>query len=98
MLEQEAHWQGEQLILKVYIQPKANHDEICGWHEKGLKVRISAPPVDGAANKQLLKFMAKQFKVAPSQITLLKGKTSRCKTLAIFKPALIPELIAKTLP
>lgn len=86
-------WRDATLILQVYVQPRASRDEITGWHERGLKIRIKAPPVDGVANKQLMKFLAKQFNVPASKISLLKGETGRQKTLAIEKPMSIPDWI-----
>lgn len=89
----QAHvrWRDETLILQVYVQPRASRDEVTGWHKRGLKIRLKAPPVDGEANKQLMKFLAKLFKVPISKISLLKGETSRQKTLTIEKPAAIPD-------
>lgn len=89
-----ARWRDDTLFLQVYIQPRASRDELAGWHERGLKIRLKAPPVDGAANKQLLKFLARLFKVPASNVSLLKGETSRQKTLAIQKPAFIPGLLS----
>lgn len=92
------HWQDDDLILTVYIQPRASRDEISGWHDKGLKIRLTAPPVDGAANKQLLKFIAKQFKVPASRVRILKGETSRHKTLSIHKPVTLPAVVTSPEP
>jgi len=89
-----ARWQDETLILHVYVQTRASRDELVGWHERGLKVRLKAPPVDGEANKQLMKLLARIFKVPASHVSLLKGETSRQKTLAIQQPACLPELLS----
>lgn len=86
-----AHWRDETLILQVYVQARASRDEMVGWHERGLKIRLQSPPVDGQANTHLVKFLAKLFKVPASKVRLLKGETSRQKTLAIEKPTAIPE-------
>lgn len=92
--EAHAKWQDDSLILQVYIQPRASRDEISGWHARGLKIRLTAPPVDGAANKQLQKFLARLFQVPQSNVKLLKGETSRQKTLAIRQPASLPEALS----
>jgi len=84
-------WQGEDLVLRVRVQPKASRDEICGLQGEALKVRITAPPVDGKANTHLIKFLAKQFGVARSAVTLLSGETGRDKRLRIHAPARLPE-------
>ena len=48
------HWDGENLILSVQVQPKSSRDEIVGPHNDCLKVRITAPPIDGKANAALI--------------------------------------------
>lgn len=85
-------WQGQSLILSIRVQPRASRDEIVGPHgEESLKVRISAPPVDGKANQHLIKFLAKAFGVAKAQVTLLKGAGGREKQLSIKAPARLPD-------
>lgn len=89
-----AVWQeGEDLILKLYIQPKASRDGIVGLHGEELKIAITAPPVDGKANAHLTKFLAKQFKVAKGLIEIEKGELGRHKQVRIHSPQVIPEPI-----
>jgi len=84
-------WQGERLILSVRLQPRASCDEIVGPHgTESLKIRITAPPVDGKANQHLIKYLAKAFGVAKGQVTLLSGTTGRDKRLAIDSPSKLP--------
>ena len=90
-------WEGEQLLLALLIQPKASRDQFQGLHGDELKLAITAPPVDGQANAHLIKFLAKQFKVAKGQVSLLKGELGRHKLLAIDTPRQIPEAIAQLL-
>ena len=71
------------VILRVQVQPRASRDEVMGPHGDGLKIRITAAPVAGAANKHLLKFLAKKLRVARSQISITSGATSRAKSIAI---------------
>lgn len=71
------------VVLKVLVQPRASRDEVVGPHGDGLKIRITAAPVAGAANKQLLKFLAKKLRVAKSQMSIASGATSRAKSVAI---------------
>ena len=71
------------VILRVQVQPRASRDEVVGPHGDGLKIRITAAPVAGAANKHLLKFLAKKLKVARSQMSIASGATSRSKRIAI---------------
>ncbi len=84
-------WQGKDLILRVRIQPRAAKDEIAGLYGDRLKVRITAPPTDGRANEHLRAFLAKQFGVPKTRITLLSGAGSRDKRLRIKNPQRIPE-------
>ncbi|MGL5030922.1 MAG: DUF167 family protein YggU [Aeromonas sp.] len=82
--------QGDELVLHLVIQPKASRDQIIGLHGEELKVAITAPPVDGQANSHLIKFLAKQFKVAKGQVTIVRGELGRHKTVAIDNPKLWP--------
>lgn len=86
-------WQGTDLILALHVQPRASRDEISGLHGERLKVRITAPPVDGAANDHLLAFLAKTFGVAKSQVTLLAGESGREKRVRIEQPRQLPSAI-----
>lgn len=79
------------LILKLYIQPKASKDQIVGLHNNEIKIAITAPPVDGKANSHLMKFLSKQFKVAKSRIHIEKGELGRHKQIRICQPGLIPQ-------
>ncbi len=92
--------QGETLILHCHLQPKAKKDEFCGPFfgqcRESLKIRITAPPVDGKANKHLTKFLAKSFAVKQVDITILSGETSRDKKIAIKNPNQIPETLEIT--
>lgn len=82
------------LAIRLYIQPKASSDQIVGLHGDELKVAITAPPVDGQANAHLIKFIAKQFRVAKSNVTLEKGERGRHKHLHILNPQQIPAVVA----
>lgn len=81
---------GNGLTLKLYIQPKASRDQIVGLHGDELKVAITAPPVDGQANTHLVKFIAKQFRVAKSQVIIEKGELGRHKQIKVINPQQIP--------
>ncbi|GGH89762.1 UPF0235 protein [Pseudomonas fluvialis] len=79
-------------MLDCHLQPKASKDEFAGLHGERLKIRISAPPIDGRANAQLLAFIAKAFGVAKSQVSLDSGDSSRQKRVRIQAPRQLPEL------
>ena len=85
-------WQGDTLLLTLRVQPRASKDEIVGPHgEDALKVRITAPPVDGKANQHLIKFLAKAFGVSKGEVDLLRGESGRDKYFAIKTPRQLPE-------
>lgn len=81
------------LRLRIFLQPKASRDQIVGLHDNELKMAITAPPIDGAANAHLLKFLSKLFKVPKSTIILEKGELQRHKQLFIPSPKQIPPEI-----
>ncbi|QZN94984.1 DUF167 family protein YggU [Symbiopectobacterium purcellii] len=82
------------LVIRLYIQPKASRDQIVGLHGDELKVAITAPPVDGQANAHLVKFLAKQFRVAKGAVNIEKGELGRHKQIRIVNPQHIPTEIA----
>ncbi len=82
--------QGEQVVLDVSVSPNARKTELVGWHDGALRIRLQAPPVDGAANEALCKWLAKSMGLTTRQVTLLRGDTSRRKQLALSCP---PETV-----
>ena len=74
---------GDGVILRLHIQPGAKKTEVAGQHGEALKIRLSAPPVDGKANACLIEFLANQLGVAKSAVELLSGDTSRAKRVSI---------------
>lgn len=70
-------------ILKLYIQPGAKKSEIVGVHGDRLKIRLNAPPVDGKANKELIRFLAKTFDIKKSEIKIIVGLKNRQKDVRI---------------
>jgi hypothetical protein len=70
--------------ITVRLQPRASRDEVLGWNEEGaLRVRVKAPPVDGAANAALIQLLAKQLGTAKSNVSLVSGATARNKIIEI---------------
>jgi len=86
-------WQGTSLTLDLQIQPGAARDEFVGLHGERLKIRISAPPVDGRANRHLIDYLAEVFGVPRARVALLRGETGRAKTVRIDSPAKVPPEI-----
>ncbi len=83
-------WQGTALVLDIRVQPRASRNEIAGVIGEQLKVRLTAPPVDGKANLALLKFLAQCCGVPRGQVTLLSGDAGRNKRVRIDKPRQLP--------
>ena len=69
--------------LSVRIQPRASKNEIIRREGGGLKIRLTAPPVDGAANEALVRFLADTLRVSKSQVEIVSGHTSRDKIIKI---------------
>lgn len=86
---------GQRLILRLHIQPGAKRTEAVGLHGDALKIRLAAPPVEGAANTALLKFLAMTFGVPLSQVTLKHGIKSRRKVVEIWQTMLGPDALFK---
>ncbi|GLS89652.1 UPF0235 protein [Psychromonas marina] len=83
----------DDLLLRLVLQPKASRDAFVGLHGDELKIAITAPPVDGQANKHLIKFLSKQFKVPKSAVIVEKGALNRHKLVRIKNPKKIPDTI-----
>lgn len=90
------HWEGEDLVISVRVQPRAHRDELADALGDELKVRITAPPVEGKANEHLIRFMADSFGVSRSGVTLLAGGQSRSKRLRITAPSRLPAGIVRS--
>jgi len=71
--------QGSNSLLRAKAQPRSSKDEFAEALDNRLKMRITAPPIDGKANQHLIKFLARQFKANKSQIELLAGDATREK-------------------
>lgn len=68
-------------LISIYVQPRAAKNAIAGLHDQALKIRLTAPPVDGAANKMCLQFLAKQLDVPKAALQIESGYSSRRKTV-----------------
>ena len=70
-------------VFKVRVVPRASKSEIVGGLGDALKIRLAAPPVDGAANKELVKLLSKTFGVSKSAVEIVSGKNSKTKRVKI---------------
>ena len=71
----------EGIQFAAAIQPRASRNQILGIHNHSLKIKLTSPPVDGAANQACIKFLAKAFGISPSRVSIVKGETSRNKII-----------------
>ncbi|MEW6459108.1 MAG: DUF167 domain-containing protein [Bacillota bacterium] len=70
-------------VLSVRLQPRASKNEIAGVHSGALRIRITAPPVEGRANEALCYFLADLLEVAPVAVRVLFGRTGRRKAVLV---------------
>lgn len=71
------------VTFTVRVVPRASRSEVIGEHDGALKVRIASPPVDGAANDELIRLFSKKFGVSKSDIEIVSGQTSKNKRIKI---------------
>ena len=69
--------------LTVHVQPRASRSEVVGPHGDALKIRLASPPVDNAANEELVAFIAARLGLPKRQVRVVSGFTSRRKVLEI---------------
>ena len=86
---------GEQLILECTVVPKSSEERIVGRFGDTLKIKLTASPTDGKANKALKKFLAREFHLKTADITIVKGTGSRRKTVCLKGVSKIPTAIAR---
>jgi uncharacterized protein (TIGR00251 family) len=79
----DAREAGGRVRFSVHVQPRASRSELVGVHGSALKIRLSAPPVDGAANEALVIFLAALFAVPRRAVRILAGESSRSKIVEI---------------
>jgi uncharacterized protein (TIGR00251 family) len=89
---------GDRVTLALRVQPRASRDEVAGLYGDRLKLRITAPPVDGAANEHLCRFLARLFGIPASRVRLLQGTNGRDKRVVLEGTGDLPEPIARLLP
>jgi len=86
------------ICLNIYVQPGTSQNRFAGQHLDRLKVKISAKAVDGAANDSLRKFVAHHFEVPKGNVQIIRGLSSREKTLRIIgNPTLLSSIAEELL-
>ena len=78
-------WNGETLVLHIFLQPRASQNEWAGQHNGRIRLRVTAAPVDNQANREYVNFISKSFKTAKTNVKVVQGQTSRFKTVEILK-------------
>lgn len=81
------------IVINVTVVPKSSRDAIVGILGDSVKVAVTAPPVDGKANAYVCKFLAGEFKTAKSNVSIIKGETSKHKTIEIREYRNIPPIL-----
>lgn len=69
--------------ISIYVQPRASKTCVVGFHDGAVKIRLAAPPVDGAANAALVEFIADKLGVAKSRVRVVAGLSSRRKVVEV---------------
>lgn len=84
------------IVLRLYIQPRSSKNEIAGIHGTALKIRLTSPPVEGAANAACIEFLAGMLGTRKNQIEIISGPKSRIKQIRI-KDGLLEEVETRLL-
>jgi uncharacterized protein (TIGR00251 family) len=82
-------------VLQIHLQPRASKTEVVGPHGAAIKIRVQAPPVDGAANAELIRFLAKTLGIPRAAVRLTGGASGRLKRVEIV--GLDPSEVEKLL-
>ncbi|MEJ2515403.1 MAG: DUF167 family protein [Gammaproteobacteria bacterium] len=92
---QACQWEAQdRLICRFRVQPRASREGLAGVVGDRLKLKVHAPPVDGAANAAVVRWAARAFSVSRAQVEIIRGLSARDKTLRIVSPCKIPDEIA----
>jgi uncharacterized protein len=88
-------WRDGDLLLDVRIQPRASANGFAEILGERIKLRVTAPPVDGKANKHMVDFLAGLFGVSRTQVSILSGETGRNKRILIQQPVKLPDCVTR---
>ena len=79
----DKHTSSTEKILNIYVQPRASRNEILGYQDEFLRIRVVAAPTDGEANRLCQEILAKSLGTSPSRIEILSGHKARRKRLRV---------------
>ena len=77
------------ITLTVRVVPRASRSEIAGYHDGVFRIRVAAAPVEGAANRALIRLLSKTLKVPQSAVTIISGSNSKNKIIRITNPSAV---------
>jgi uncharacterized protein (TIGR00251 family) len=78
-----ANRRAEDAVLRLRVQPRASRDAILGWRDGVLRVRVTAPPVEGEANAAVVTLVARALGIAPSTVSVVRGERARDKLVRV---------------
>lgn len=81
----------DDLLLNIHVQTRAKENVITGLHGDRLKLRINAPPLDNKANQHIINYLATDFSVKQSEVSLISGLKHRDKRILIKHPHQLPD-------
>jgi len=84
--------------VRVHALPRGSNSQILGVRAGRLRIKTTAPPADGKANKHLIRQLAKKFKVPRSRVELRSGASQRNKTFRISDPVALPSWLGQLIP
>jgi uncharacterized protein (TIGR00251 family) len=84
----DAHRRGDVVRFSVRLQPRASRNEIAGLQGSALKVRVTAPPVDGLANEALIELLSRTLQTSRRNVCIVTGHSSRTKLIEISEASL----------
>ena len=79
-------WNGDTLVLHIFLQPRASQNEWTGRHNGWISLRITVAPIDNHANLECVKFISKSLKTEKTNVKVIRGQTSRLKIIKIHQP------------
>ena len=88
MSDFDAHRRGDAVRFSVRLQPRASKNEIAGLQGSALKVRVTAPPVDGLANEALIELLSRTLNTSRRNVCIVSGHSSRTKLIEISEASL----------
>ena len=97
MSDFDAHRRGEAVRFTVRLQPRASKNEIAGLQGSSLRIRVTAPPVDGLANEALIAFLSDSLGVSRRNVCIVTGQSSRTKVIEVSEVDLkaVQRLVAE---